>query len=80
MIQRRVDGRENFNRLWHDYVAGFGSSQADYWAGLNSIYYLTNHQGKTMTKFECVKGEGGVKFFFQKKYSDPKFDGKKYTD
>ncbi|XP_076073266.1 angiopoietin-related protein 6-like isoform X2 [Mytilus galloprovincialis] len=48
VIQRRVDGRENFNRLWHDYVAGFGSSQADYWAGLNSIYYLTNHQGNSI--------------------------------
>ncbi|XP_076116309.1 fibrinogen-like protein 1 [Mytilus galloprovincialis] len=48
VIQRRIDGRENFNRMWHDYVAGFGSSQGDYWAGLNSIYYLANHQGNSI--------------------------------
>ncbi|XP_033753805.1 angiopoietin-related protein 1-like [Pecten maximus] len=42
VIQQRVNGLENFNRPWDDYVRGFGHTQGDFWAGLNQIYYLTN--------------------------------------
>ena len=40
IIQRRVDGKEDFDRLWDEYVAGFGSTSGDYWLGLQSIYSL----------------------------------------
>lgn len=42
LILQRAFGNETFNRGWHDYVIGFGQIHADYWAGLNRIYYLTS--------------------------------------
>ncbi|KAK3104167.1 hypothetical protein FSP39_024993 [Pinctada imbricata] len=41
LIQRRVDGSVNFAQPWHIYQTGFGSENSNYWAGLNTIYYLT---------------------------------------
>jgi hypothetical protein len=41
VIQRRLDGSENFYRTWTDYVCGFGNKSGDYWLGLENIYRLT---------------------------------------
>jgi len=35
-------GSISFTTGWHNYVQGFGTPTADYWAGLNTIYYLTS--------------------------------------
>ena len=45
MIQRRDDygeSRENFNRNWDDYKAGFGDPLREFWLGNENIYMLTN--------------------------------------
>lgn len=33
MIQRRIDGTENFYRPWSHYKAGFGNAAGEYWLG-----------------------------------------------
>ncbi|XP_078487537.1 ryncolin-1-like [Ciona intestinalis] len=42
IIQRRIDGSEDFYRNWTDYVTGFGKITSEYWIGLDTIYNLTN--------------------------------------
>ncbi|XP_052818070.1 microfibril-associated glycoprotein 4-like [Mya arenaria] len=54
VIQRRMDGSENFERLWADYAAGFGSREAEYWLGLNNIHRLTT---KSSSFMEAWPGE-----------------------
>lgn len=41
VIMRRSDGSVNFNRLWEDYVSGFGSFGTEFFAGLDIIHALT---------------------------------------
>ena len=41
VIQRRVDGTENFNRSWSDYEKGFGNLNGEFWYGLKTINCLT---------------------------------------
>ncbi|XP_072015046.1 uncharacterized protein [Amphiura filiformis] len=46
VFQRRVDGSENFERDWADYMAGFGDLAVEHWLGNENIYALVNN-GKT---------------------------------
>ncbi|CAK8679054.1 unnamed protein product [Clavelina lepadiformis] len=39
-IQRRINGKINFNRGWDEYVRGFGNPNSEYWLGLENIYLL----------------------------------------
>ena len=41
VIQRRIDGSENFNRSWSDYEKGFGDLNGEFWYGLKAINCLT---------------------------------------
>ena len=42
MLQRRVDGTENFDRGWNSYRNGFGNAETEFWLGLDKIHRLTN--------------------------------------
>ncbi|XP_061390451.1 ryncolin-4-like [Musca vetustissima] len=44
VIQRRVDGSENFYRPWLDYKRGFGNRSREFFIGLDTINYLTNNR------------------------------------
>ncbi|CAK8686892.1 unnamed protein product [Clavelina lepadiformis] len=47
-IQRRMNGKVNFNRGWDDYVRGFGNPRGEYWLGLENIYRLSRQSAKTV--------------------------------
>ncbi|KAH8405334.1 hypothetical protein KR222_005804, partial [Zaprionus bogoriensis] len=42
VIQRRIDGTVDFNRNWTEYVSGFGTSDAEFWLGLERIHKITS--------------------------------------
>ena len=41
LILNRFDPSLDFNQSWSEYVDGFGSSDSNYWMGLEKIYQLT---------------------------------------
>ncbi|XP_052681262.1 ficolin-1-like [Crassostrea angulata] len=53
LIQRRIDGSENFWRNWMEYENGFGSHDSEFWLGNQNIHELTN-DGYTYLRIEMV--------------------------
>ncbi|XP_078615414.1 microfibril-associated glycoprotein 4-like [Branchiostoma floridae x Branchiostoma japonicum] len=41
VIQKRFDGRLNFDRRWADYKNGFGRVEGEHWLGLDKLHSLT---------------------------------------
>merc|ERR1712071_451883 len=41
LIQRRSDGKEDFNRNWADYKSGFGDVKGEFWLGNDQLHGLT---------------------------------------
>lgn len=52
VIQRRINGDEEFDRLWNDYVDGFGNLTKDHWMGLKYQHLFTNHENQYQISFE----------------------------
>ena len=48
VIQRRMDGSDDFYRNWASYVDGFGDPNGEYWLGLKSIHCLTARAESTL--------------------------------
>ncbi|XP_048747076.2 ryncolin-4-like [Ostrea edulis] len=44
VIQRRIDGTENFYRTWKEYKVGFGRADGEYWLGNEVIHKLTTRR------------------------------------
>ncbi|XP_046288991.2 angiopoietin-4 [Marmota monax] len=42
IIQRRVDGSEDFQRSWKEYKEGFGNPAGEYWLGNEAVHQLTS--------------------------------------
>ncbi|XP_077990993.1 ficolin-1-like [Glandiceps talaboti] len=45
VIQRRIDGSEDFRRDWEEYRFGFGNAMSEHWLGNDNIHYLTTANG-----------------------------------
>lgn len=41
VIQRRSNGKEDFNRYWQEYRHGFGQVESEFWLGLDNIFLLS---------------------------------------
>ena len=48
-----MDGSENFERLWADYAAGFGSRSGEYWLGLENMHFLTTASSSLVIEMEA---------------------------
>ncbi|XP_023563678.1 angiopoietin-4 [Octodon degus] len=42
VIQRRENGKVNFNRNWEDYKQGFGDPAGEYWLGNEAVHQLSS--------------------------------------
>ncbi|XP_052066311.1 fibrinogen-like protein A [Mytilus californianus] len=57
VIQRRIDGEENFHRNWVEYENGFGELQHEFWLGNKYLHLLTT-SGKYKLRVELVHNNG----------------------
>ncbi|XP_067676394.1 fibrinogen-like protein A [Haliotis asinina] len=44
VFQRRLDGSEDFNRTWFEYMDGFGNLTREFWLGNENIHRLTKQK------------------------------------
>lgn len=51
VIQRRSDGKEDFNRNWAAYKSGFGSVLGEFWLGNDNLHRLTK-ENTTMLRVD----------------------------
>ena len=64
VFQRRMDGSENFNRGWADYVLGFGSVWGEQWLGLEKIHCLTTRTARTDMRIDMADFRGDKKYAY----------------
>ena len=62
VFQRRMDGSENFDRLWQNYVDGFGKLNREHWLGLDKIHCLTASKGRAELYVDMYDCEGVRKY------------------
>ena len=65
VIQRRVDGSENFYRNWTEYKLGFGQLHREHWLGNENIFHLTSQaflRGSQVRFDMLVKGGSTMKW------------------
>ena len=64
VFQRRMDGSENFNRGWADYVLGFGLVWGEQWLGLEKIHCLTTRTARTDMRIDMADFRGDKKYAY----------------
>jgi len=57
VIQRRIDGSVDFDRIWVDYENGFGSLTGEFWYGLRAINCFTS-QGTWKLRVDYILTDG----------------------
>ena len=62
VFQRRMDGSEDFGRLWQNYVDGFGKLYREHWLGLDKIHCLTASKGRAELYVDMYDCEGVRKY------------------
>ena len=62
VFQRRMDGSEDFQRVWEDYVSGFGSLWGEHWMGLDKIHCLTTRTARTELRIDMADFRGEKKY------------------
>ena len=62
VFQSRMDGSEDFNRNWVDYVAGFGQLKGEHWLGLKKLVCLTTRRLRTELEVDLADYEGNYKY------------------
>ncbi|XP_048051127.1 microfibril-associated glycoprotein 4-like [Megalobrama amblycephala] len=77
VFQRRMDGSINFYQPWKEYKRGFGSTEGEYWLGLENMYQLTRNR-KYMLRVDLEDFEGRKVFALYSSFSvGPETDGYK---
>ena len=78
VIQKRMDGSENFYRNWTEYKLGFGQLHREHWLGNENIYLLTAQaflKGSELRNDMMVKRESRMRWV---KYSNFQVDKRIY--
>ena len=57
LLQRRVDGSENFYRPWVDFKNGFGNIRKEFWLGNDKIHLMTKGRNM-MVRFDLEDFQG----------------------
>ncbi|XP_051760748.1 microfibril-associated glycoprotein 4-like isoform X2 [Ctenopharyngodon idella] len=77
VIQRRMDGSINFYQPWKEYKRGFGTTEGEYWLGLENMYQLTRNR-KYMLRADLEDFDGRKGFALYSSFSvGPETDGYK---
>ena len=61
LLQRRIDGSDDFFRGWQSYKRGFGGLLHDFWLGLDNIHTLTKH-GNTKMRITLLDWDNRTRF------------------
>ena len=65
VIQRRIDGAEDFDKNWKQYKTGFGDFNGNFWLGLEKIHRLTESGSFELyiaVKYHDTEQSGAVKW------------------
>ncbi|XP_007665033.1 angiopoietin-related protein 5 [Ornithorhynchus anatinus] len=57
VIQKRIDGIIDFQRLWCDYLDGFGDLLGEFWLGLKKIFYIVNQKNASFMLHVALESE-----------------------
>uniref|UniRef100_A0A8D0Y7Y6 Fibrinogen C-terminal domain-containing protein n=1 Tax=Sus scrofa TaxID=9823 RepID=A0A8D0Y7Y6_PIG len=57
VIQKRIDGVIDFQRLWCDYLDGFGDLLGEFWLGLKKIFYIVNQKNTSFMLYVALESE-----------------------
>jgi hypothetical protein len=69
IIQRRLDGSEDFYRNWEEYKNGFGNTTGEYWLGLENMHYLTINTSSLYVYMETFENDNVDPFSSYAEYS-----------
>ncbi|XP_008056481.1 angiopoietin-related protein 5 [Carlito syrichta] len=57
VIQKRIDGIIDFQRLWCDYLDGFGDLLGEFWLGLKKIFNIVNQKNTSFMLYVALESE-----------------------